>query len=138
MTPREVMSADRIFTGISPGDHPLAHWREYLRSEGVLSVSDMASYEPGRRVWVGGLVTHRQRPATAMGVTFLNVEDETGLVNVVCSVGFWRRHRSVIRDSPAIIVRGFLERSPEGVTSIVADGVRSLSVGLPDGSRNFR
>ena len=138
MSPREVMSADRIFTGVSPGDHPLRHWRDSLRLEGVLSVEDLVSYEPGRRVWVAGLVTHRQRPATARGVTFLNVEDETGLINVICSVGFWKRHRVVIRDSPAIIVRGVLERSPEGVKSVVADGVSALALGIPDGARNFQ
>lgn len=138
MSPWEVMSADRIFTGVSPGDHPVRHLRESLSAEGVMSVQDLETYEPGRRVWVAGVVTHRQRPATARGVTFLNVEDETGLINVICSVGFWKRHRMVIRDSPAIIVRGFLERSPEGVKSIVADGVSALELGIPDSARNFR
>ena len=36
---------------------------------------------------VGGVVTHRQRPATAGGTTFLNLEDETGLINVIVSKG---------------------------------------------------
>ena len=48
---------------------------------GLLALPD------GNRVLVGGAVTHRQRPATAAGVTFINLEDETGMVNVVCSVG---------------------------------------------------
>jgi error-prone DNA polymerase len=73
-----------------------------------------------------------------MGVTFLNVEDETGLVNVICGVGFWKRHRMVLRDSSALIVRGLLERSPEGVISVVADGVETLVSGVPEDSRNFR
>jgi error-prone DNA polymerase len=73
-----------------------------------------------------------------MGVTFLNVEDETGLVNVICGVGLWKRHRAVLRESHALIVRGLLERSPEGVTSVVADAVESLAVATPDLSRNFR
>ena len=42
---------------------------------------------------VGGLVTHRQRPATAGGVTFVNLEDETGMLNVTCSEGLWARYR---------------------------------------------
>jgi error-prone DNA polymerase len=138
MTERDVMLADRIFTGVSPGDHPLRHLRESLKEQGVSTVSDMALLEPSRRVWVAGLVTHRQRPATAMGVTFLNLEDETGLVNVICAVGFWKRHRRVLRDSSALIVRGLLERSPEGVVSIVADGVEQLAPGAPGNSRNFQ
>jgi error-prone DNA polymerase len=68
----------------------------------------------------------------------LNVEDETGLVNVMCGVGFWKRHRVVLRDSAAVIVRGILERSPEGVISVVADDVEALESGVPEDSRNFR
>ena len=76
------------------------------------------------------MVTHRQRPATASGITFLNLEDEHGLVNVICSVGVWNRYRRVVRDSPALIVRGMLERSPEGVTNLLADGFEDLRVGV--------
>jgi len=138
MTSQEVMIADRVFTGVSPGDHPLRYLRSWLSDQGVGSVADMLTCEPGRRVWVAGMVTHRQRPATAMGVTFLNVEDETGLVNVICSVGLWKRHRVTLRDSSAIIVRGLLERSPEGVVSIIADGVEKVSLSVPNAARNYR
>lgn len=138
MSPREQMVADRVFTGVSPGDHPLRYVRQWLRTNGVSSVADTLSDEPGRRIWVAGLVTHRQRPSTARGVTFLNVEDETGLVNVVCGVGFWRRHRGILRDNAALMVRGILQRSPEGVVSVVADGVHVLPIGVPQGSRDFQ
>ena len=138
MTPHEVMVADRVFTGISPGDHPLRYLRAGLRERGVGYVSDMFVEEPGRRVWVAGMITHRQRPSTAQGVTFLNVEDETGLINVICGVGFWKRHRVVLRDSSAVIIRGLLERSPEKVVSIVADGVEALPLTVPGASRNYR
>ncbi len=90
------------------------------------------STEPGRRVEVAGVVTHRQRPATASGITFLNLEDETGLTNVICSVGVWNRYRRVVRDSPALVVRGMLERSPEGVTNLLADGVQPAADGAED------
>jgi len=138
MSQQEIMQADRIFTGVSPGDHPMRYWRSRLSAHGVLRVTDLAHYETSRRVWVAGLVTHRQRPATAMGITFMNVEDETGFVNVICSVGVWKRHRIILRDSSAVIIRGLLERSPEGVISVVADGVEPLNSGVPEDSRNFR
>jgi error-prone DNA polymerase len=127
-----------MFTGVSPGDHPLRYLRSSLSARGVGSVADMTVLEPGRRVWVAGIVTHRQRPATAMGVTFMNLEDETGLVNVVCSVGLWKRHRVMLRESGALIIRGLLQRSPENVVSIVADGAERLELGVPDTARNFR
>ena len=135
---QERMATDRMFTGVSPGDHPLRYLRSSLSARGVGSVADMTVLEPGRRVWVAGIVTHRQRPATAMGVTFMNLEDETGLVNVVCSVGLWKRHRVMLRESGALIIRGLLQRSPENVVSIVADGAERLALGVPDTARNFR
>ncbi len=85
-----------------------------------------------------GLGPHRQRPATASGITFVNLEDEHGLVNVICSKGVWDRYRRVLRDSPALIARGMLERSPEGVTNLVADGFEDLRVGVQHRSRDFR
>jgi error-prone DNA polymerase len=89
-------------------------------------------------VLVGGLVTHRQRPATAGGVTFLNLEDETGMLNVTCSEGLWRRYRSVALGSAALLVRGRLERSEEGVLNLVADRLARLVLAVPVKSRDFR
>ena len=138
MSDVETMRADRRTTGISPGDHPLAHLREWLTEQGVSSSVDLRRHDVQRRVWLAGLVTHRQRPSTAQGVTFLNLEDEWGLVNVVCSKGFWRRYRLILRHSPALIIRGTLQRSAEGVLSVLADGVSQLAVGTEVRARNFQ
>ena len=125
-------------TGISTDDHPLTHYRSQLDARGVLTSRGLREHEEGRRVEVAGLVTHRQRPATASGITFLNLEDEHGLMNVICSKGVWDRYRRVLRDSPALIARGMLERSPEGVTNLVADAFEDLRVGVQHRSRDFR
>ncbi|MFG6403549.1 error-prone DNA polymerase [Microbacterium sp. P04] len=134
----EVLAADLWATGVSTDDHPLAHYRSQLDARGVLTSQELQAHESGRRIEVAGLVTHRQRPATASGITFLNLEDEHGLVNVICSVGVWDRYRRVVRDSPALIVRGMLERSVEGVTNVLADGFTDLQVGVAHASRDFR
>ncbi|MGC5171593.1 error-prone DNA polymerase [Microbacterium sp. DT81.1] len=134
----ERLAADLWATGISTDDHPMTHYRSGLDARGVLTSSDLRTNETGRRVEVAGLVTHRQRPATASGVTFLNLEDEHGLVNVICSVGMWNRYRRVVRDAPALIVRGILERSTEGVTNLLADRFEDLRVEIDHRSRDFR
>ncbi|KTR74295.1 DNA polymerase III subunit alpha, partial [Microbacterium oxydans] len=134
----ERLSADLWATGVSTDDHPLTHFREALRARGVLTAVDLQRHEAGRRIEVAGLVTHRQRPATASGITFVNLEDESGLVNVVCSAGVWNRYRRVARDSPALIIRGILERSAEGVVNVLADGFEDLRTGLTHRSRDFR
>jgi error-prone DNA polymerase len=137
-TSYEQLSADLWATGVSTDDHPMAHFRSALTERGVLTALDLQEHEVGRRIEVAGLVTHRQRPATAAGVTFVNLEDESGLVNVVCSTGVWNRYRRVARDSPALIIRGILERSPEGVVNVLADAFEDLRTGLTHRSRDFR
>ncbi|PRB65601.1 error-prone DNA polymerase [Microbacterium sp. MYb45] len=137
-TSYERLSADLWATGVSTDDHPMAHFREALRTRGVLTAADLQGHEVGRRIEVAGLVTHRQRPATASGITFVNLEDESGLVNIVCSAGVWNRYRRVARESPALIIRGILERSAEGVVNVLADGFEDMRTGLTHRSRDFR
>jgi error-prone DNA polymerase len=132
------VAADLWATGISVDDHPVAHVRDDLTRRGVLTGAALKRAESGRRVEIGGVVTHRQRPATASGITFLNIEDETGMINVIASVGVWQRYRRVAREAPAMIVRGILERSPEGVVNIVADRFERLPIGAKHTSRDFR
>lgn len=132
------VAADLWATGISPDDHPVAHVRADLAKRGVLTGAALKRAESGRRVEIGGVVTHRQRPATASGITFLNIEDETGMINVIASVGVWQRYRRVAREAPAMIVRGILERSPDGVVNIVADRFERLPIGAKHTSRDFR
>jgi error-prone DNA polymerase len=121
----EITMADMWATGITPDGHPFEHLRERLRAAGIKSVADTCTAEPGRRVHVAGLVTHRQRPGTAGGVTFLNLEDETGMLNVICTVGVWRRYRQVAAGAAGMVIRGILERQ-DGVTNLVADRLAAI------------
>ncbi|QAY58724.1 error-prone DNA polymerase [Microbacterium protaetiae] len=134
----ERLAADLWATGVSTDDHPLTHFRAPLDARGVLTSRELRTHETGRRVEVAGLVTHRQRPATASGITFINLEDEHGIVNVICSMGVWTRYRRIVRDAPALIVRGIIERSAEGVVNLLADAVEDLRVGVDHRSRDFR
>ncbi|MGO4593751.1 error-prone DNA polymerase [Leifsonia sp. 2TAF2] len=138
LSPAEQLASDLWSTGISTDDHPIRFLRPALAARGVRPADTLAAGESGRRIEVGGVVTHRQRPATAAGVTFLNIEDETGMVNVVCPVGVWNRYRRVARQAPAMIVRGILERSEEGVVNVVADRLEALDTGIRTVSRDFR
>ncbi len=137
MSPMEEAVADLWSTGVSPDGHPTAFLREQLRELGVVTSAGLWECLPTSRVTVAGVVTHRQRPMTAQGVTFLNLEDETGLINVVVSKGCWARFRTVARSAPAMIVRGRLERS-EGVINIVAEHLEVLPLAATTASRDFR
>jgi error-prone DNA polymerase len=140
MTEAEVTIADVWATGVSPGSHPIEHLRERLAAEGAIPITGLGRVTDGTRIRVGGLVTHRQRPATAGGVTFLNLEDETGMLNVVCSPGLWARYRSVAMGGSALLVRGRLERSTDNprVLNLLADRLDRLVLRVAVRSRDFR
>ncbi|WP_344807316.1 error-prone DNA polymerase [Microlunatus ginsengisoli] len=130
MSPIELTMADLWSTKISPDDHPIGHVRRLLDDHGILPVTALGAEHDGRRIRVGGLVTHRQRPGTAGGVIFINLEDETGMLNVVCSQALWQRYRRVGRQSSGLLVRGVIEHR-DGVTNLVADRLEPLAAVLP-------
>ncbi|MBT5851367.1 MAG: error-prone DNA polymerase [Acidimicrobiaceae bacterium] len=137
MSPEELSHADLWATGVAPDGHPTRYIREKLTGIGVITATGLIDQPAGERVFVGGVVTHRQRPATAGGTTFLNLEDETGLINVVISKGCWQRYKGVARGAPALLIRGRLEKE-EGVINVVADKLEPLPVGKAPASSDFR
>ena len=137
MSEIELTVADLWATGISPEAYPTEFSRESLKELGVLPAAELAEVEHGTRVLVAGMVTHRQRPATASGIIFINLEDETGMLNVVCSTGFWSKYRKTARESPSVLVRGMLERQGASF-SVLAERMAPLSLIAATPSRDFR
>lgn len=136
MNRQETHLADLWSTGVS-SSHPIEFIRSDLDSSGCSPISSVLSFRrPVGGVRVGGVVTHRQRPQTAQGVIFFNLEDETGLLNVVVLPEVWRRYKTVARRMPALIVEGTVEYR-DGVTNLVARRFEPLPV-TTAGSRDFR
>ncbi len=140
----EEMSADLQTLGLSPGSDPMAFARGKLAGRGVVPNAELVKVPDGAKVLVAGVVTHRQRPATAGGTTFLNLEDETGLVNVICSPGCWARYRKPARSAVVLLVRGRLERG-EGAdkeapssSNVVAEYLEEIDLAMTlSPSRDF-
>ena len=119
MSEEEQARADLWSTGVSVR-HPVEFVRARLVAEGCLSIEEaLSSGAHGRRIRVGGVVTHRQRPMTAKGVIFLNLEDETGLLNVIVLPEVWAAQREVARRNVGLVIDGVLEHR-DGVTNLVA------------------
>jgi error-prone DNA polymerase len=139
MNEPEVVAADLWAMGLTVGKHPTEFVRDELTRQGVVRAIDLRTLPDRSVVEVAGVVTHRQQPATAKGTVFLNLEDETGLVNVICTKGIWKRFRTVARGAPALRVRGVLERH-QGVINLVAGRITRLPLSLADAirSRDFR
>ncbi len=137
LEPVEVAVADLWATGIAPDGHPTVFLRERLRALGVRTAADLTSCSAPARVQVAGVVTHRQRPMTAKGTMFVNLEDETGLINVIVSKGCWSRFAQVVQGAPALMVSGRLERA-DGAVNIVAEHISALPVSAAPPARDFR
>jgi error-prone DNA polymerase len=137
MTPVEETAADMWALGLSPNRHPVEFARARLSALGAVSAQALRAVPNGARVLVGGAVIHRQRPATAGGTTFVNLEDETGHINVICSKGVWERYRRVARTTRGMLVRGTIE-NVETVVNVIANRIEALPLAAANPSRDFR
>ena len=138
MTGPEQLIADMWSTSMTPDIYPTALIRPQLDALGIVTAAGLRKIGDHTRVVIGGVVTHRQRPATARGVTFLNLEDETGMVNVIVAESVWQRHRRVARESGGLRIRGMLEHTTDGVINVLAERIERLNLGLKTSSRDFR
>ncbi len=126
--------ADLWAVGVS-SSHPMQFVRDRLT--GCSTIHEVLSLRRNvKGVRVAGVVTHRQRPGTANGVIFFNLEDETGLLNVVVLPPVWEKNRRLARRLPALVVEGFVEHR-DGVTNLIAHGFEPIEV-VTAGSRDFR
>lgn len=130
--------ADLWATGVSPDGHPTRFLRRDLDRRGAVTASELRALEDRSKVVVAGVVTHRQRPPTPTGVTFMSLEDETGLINIVISRGCWMRFRRIVGTSPALLINGRLERTSDGVVNVHAEKIQLLPVVASTRSRDFR
>jgi error-prone DNA polymerase len=136
MTPSEQTLAD-LWATSTYGTHPLVHIRASLQARHVLTVTSAKAVADSSDVAVAGLVTHRQRPPTARGVVFISLEDETGMLNVICPPQVWDRHRRAATAAPALVIWGRIERA-SGAVNLVAAALRALRVTPTVPSRDFR
>ena len=125
----ERVADDMWSMGLTPEATAIALVRDYLNERGVTRADALIGAE-GSRVLVAGVVTHRQHPETANGAVFINLEDETGHVNVIFSKGAWARW------SPALMIRGTLQRG-QGTLVLTAESVEPLRLGATTPSRDW-
>lgn len=135
----EDLQADYHSLGTTLGPHPLALLRAELKARRCRSSKELLDVEHGRPVSVAGLVTGRQRPGTASGVTFVTLEDEFGNVNVVVWRDLADRQRKVLVGSQLLKVDGRWEKEGE-VRHLIAGRLSDLSPlldGISVRSRDF-
>ena len=135
--------ADYRTTGLSLRAHPISFYRKQLTQLRVSTAEELDIKANERHLRVAGLVILRQRPATAKGITFVTLEDETGPLNLIIKPSIWERYYQIVRTRPAWIAHGKLERR-SGVTHVIVNRLEDLAERLGESedlktrSRDFR
>ncbi|MEO0421616.1 MAG: error-prone DNA polymerase [Pseudomonadota bacterium] len=136
----EDVVADYASMGLSLRSHPVALIREQLEERGVRRGDALWDLHNHTLVRVVGLVVSRQRPATASGVTFVTLEDDSGSINIVVWPSIAQRQRRELLGSRLLCVIGAVQREGK-VLHVVARRLEDFShllSGLTARSRDFR
>ena len=139
LTPQQHVIEDYASVGLSLRAHPISFHREQLNQQNVLRCGDLIDGQDNTWVSVAGLVIMRQRPGTAKGITFVTLEDETGVANLVIKPPVWEKYFKTARLSPAWLAKGKLEIR-QTVVHLVVGKIEELSShieGLKTKSRDF-
>ncbi len=140
LTPFEEVLADYRTTGLSLRAHPISFLRDELDRRKCVTAQGLGELADGLFVRTAGLVLLRQRPGTATGITFVTLEDETGVINLVVYADVWQRFRDVARAAKIWLVDGRLQREGR-ITHVVAARLIDFSAAVDTvrfPSRDFR
>ena len=131
MSQAQEVLADYQTIGLSLRAHPVQFLRRGLARRGVIPVRRLAVCAHGKSVRVAGIVLVRQRPATAGGITFMTLEDETGIANLVVRPQVWQHYRQAALGATILLAQGRVERRGQ-VIHVVVRRLEDLSAGMED------
>ena len=136
MSAAEEVLADYRAQGLSLEAHPMQFLRQGLDRWGVSPASRLTSLPNGGPVRVAGIVLVRQRPGTAKGITFVTLEDETGVANLIIRPDVWKRWRSAALGATILLAHGRLQRRG-GAIHVLCTKLENLSNRMKElGSRS--
>ena len=140
MSAQDEVVEDYSSAGLTLRKHPLSFLRDQLIPLKVVTSQQLSELEPDRRVKVAGLVLMRQRPSTASGITFVTLEDETGVANLVVYPSVWQHFRQAARFSTVLLATGRLQREGDVIHVVCErlDDVSEMLRQIDSKPRNFR
>jgi error-prone DNA polymerase len=140
MAPLQEVLADYGSAGLTLRRHPMSFLRPVLDQRGIAPADTLAALPGNRRVKVAGVVLLRQRPSTANGITFVTLEDETGMTNLIVRQQVWERCRRVARTAAVMLAHGQLQKQDE-IIHVLVTHLEDLTPALRElrtSSRDFR
>ena len=140
MTAQDEVVEDYSSAGLTLRQHPVSFLREQLTQLKGVTAEQLSELTPDRRVKVAGLVLMRQRPSTAAGITFVTLEDETGIANLVVYPSVWQQFRQTARFANVMLATGRLQREGDVIHVVCErlDDVSQMLEQIDAKARNFR
>jgi len=126
MAQLEEMKYDYDIQGLSATYHPMRALGRKVLGNGTLRSSELEEIREGERVKCAGYVVTRQRPMTAKGFSFLTLEDEEGMMNVILKPPIYEKYRQIFRLELLMEVEGTLQKK-DAIINIIADRLAPLS-----------
>ena len=140
MSAQDQVVEDYSSAGLTLRKHPVSFLRDQLIQLRAVTAEQLAELAPDRRVKVAGLVLMRQRPSTANGITFVTLEDETGVANLVVFSSVWQHFRQTARFATVMMATGRLQREGDVIHVVCErlDDVSEMLEQIDSKARNFR
>ncbi len=140
MTAQDQVVEDYSSAGLTLRKHPVSFLRDQLTQLKAVTAEELNELSPDRRVKVAGLVLMRQRPSTAAGITFVTLEDETGIANLVVYPSVWQHFRQTARFASVMLATGRLQREGDVIHVVCErlDDVSEMLAQIDSKARNFR
>ena len=135
----DTLLEDYAALGLSLTQHPVTLLDQAGELGRFTRQRDLTGLAHQSLVTVVGVVTGRQSPGTAAGVTFFTLEDDTGNINVVVWQATARAQKSAYIGAKMLMVKGILEREGS-VIHVIAGRLIDLTPKLEQlqtRSRNF-
>ena len=122
----DTLTEDYAALGLTLELHPI----QLLEQQGKLGkftrMAELADKTHQSLVTVIGVVTGKQAPGTASGVTFMTLEDDTGNINVVVWSGTARAQKQAYLTAKILKVKGIVEKA-DNVVHVIAGKLEDLT-----------
>lgn len=117
---------DYANVGFSLRRHPLSFLRGELARRRISPCARLSTMRDRSWLTVAGLVLVRQRPGSAKGVTFITIEDEGGIANLVVWPSLFEAQRKIVLSGGMIAAEGQVQREGD-VIHLVARRLHDLT-----------
>jgi error-prone DNA polymerase len=121
------VAADYALLGLAQNEHLLALYRPQLSELGVVPSGRFETLAHGERAKVAGRIEIVQRPGPAKGIAFVSLEDEEGLINLLCYPKVYEQYRHALRASPIVLGEGKVQRQ-KGTLHLIVERLVPIDI----------